>query len=94
MIAHVASGTGSGATTFSLLSGWNIRETAAAPARVTLRKDSSGGSIIADIQLPANGTAASQMGTNPIAASTSDAQGSVVYVNVESGSVAWQVYGR
>lgn len=91
MIAKSETGTASGASTLTMLSGYSIAETADAAAVVTLRKYAAtpaNGAVVAVIKLAATSSAAESF-AHPI-----DIDPGPLYVEVNSGSVRWVVYGR
>lgn len=91
MIAKSETGTASGASTLTMLSGWTVSETAGSTAVVTLRKyhaTPASGEVVARITLAASGTSSVSL-DHPI-----DVTPAPLYVEVSSGAVRWSVYGR
>lgn len=91
MIAKSETGTASGASTLTMLSGWSLAETAGNAAVVTLRKyhaTPASGEVVAVVKLAAAGSHAQSL-EHPI-----DINPGPLYVEVTSGAARWSVYGR
>ena len=91
MIAKSETGTASGASTLTMLSGWNVAETAGAAAVVTLRKyheTPASGEVVAVIKLAADASDSVAL-EHPI-----DIAPGPLYCEVTSGAARWAVYGR
>lgn len=75
-------------TAITIVTGFNIAETAAGVARVLFRDGGAAGAIIADIHLAASQSVGESF-TWPLTLSTGG-----IYVDVVSGAVRGAVYGR
>lgn len=89
MFSKYQSGTASTQTPVSIMTGWNLSETAGSTALINLRDGGVGGTIIQRVTLAANESVGEQYGDNPLTLVTGN-----VYVEVNSGAVRWNVYGN